>query len=74
MGTVATVAELPDCQICTHMGLPDGFLSVQPARYDARMHTGQWAFMCDQHFKAYAVSAHPSIGLGTGKGQMLIVG
>lgn len=72
-GQYAVVDALPACNICQHISLPTGHDTVQPARYDGRTSNGQWAFMCPDHFKSHAVSAHPSIGLGTGKGQMLIL-
>ncbi len=38
-----------------------------PARYDAALRQGGWAFVCEGCFSAYG------IGLGTGRGQRLIV-
>jgi hypothetical protein len=37
------------------------------AHYDGATTQGPWAFMCDDHFRIYGM------GLGTGKGQELIV-
>lgn len=38
------------------------------AHYDGQTRMGRWANMCDDHFNAHGV------GLGTGRGQMLMVG
>jgi hypothetical protein len=38
------------------------------AQYDGATIHGPWGYMCNQHFAAYGV------GLGTGRGQFLIVG
>ncbi len=57
----AYVSSLPLCDICDHT---DGPIYAQ---YDARLTIGSWADVCEKHFKAYGV------GLGTGKGQRLIV-
>lgn len=37
------------------------------ARFDGATTMGPWAYMCSYHFKEHGV------GLGTGKGQLLIV-
>ena len=47
--------------------LPQCDFCTGDAHYDARTNVGPWAFMCDEHFATYGV------GLGTGKGQKLIV-
>ena len=65
-GTQAIVAELPDCDICKS----EGYNPVRKARYDARMYSGQWAFMCTTHWRDYRMHK----GLGTGIGQKLVVG
>lgn len=38
-----------------------------PAIYDGKTEEGRWAYMCDKHFAVYG------IGLGDGKGQILMV-
>jgi uracil-DNA glycosylase len=63
MSREAYVSELPACDICKHE--QD---RITEAHYDGRTTTGQWANMCDVHF------ATRGIGLGTGRGQKLIVG
>lgn len=57
----AIVIELPNCYFCELEG------KTEPAEYDARTGIGQWAFMCQLHFDQYGV------GLGTGKGQKLVL-
>lgn len=57
----AIVTELPNCYFCEMEG------KTEPAEYDGRTDIGQWAFMCQHHFDQYGV------GLGTGKGQKLIL-
>ncbi len=37
------------------------------ARYDGKTIHGPWAYMCEQHFTEFGV------GLGTGRGQRLIL-
>lgn len=54
MGEIAWVDKFPKCDICGKV-----------ARYDARMKSGRWGYLCDDHFKKHGV------GLGTGKGQEL---
>lgn len=39
----------------------------EKAKYDARTRMGPWAYLCEKHFKEYGV------GLGLGRGQMLIL-
>jgi len=55
----AFVSELPLCNLCA-----DGYTR---ALYDGKTIYGPWAYMCQPCFNAYGV------GLGTGKGQRLIV-
>ena len=64
MADVAYVAKLPDCQICEVEDLQTEI----PAEYDGKTVMGPWANMCAAHFASHGV------GLGTGKGQKLIVG
>lgn len=61
-GTVAVVTTLPPCDICKMHGEPD-----VPAQFDGATTSGPWANMCITHFTLYGV------GLGTGRGQRLIV-
>ncbi|WP_328463579.1 DUF4314 domain-containing protein [Actinoplanes sp. NBC_00393] len=60
---VAYVTELPPCDI--HRALSD---TVIPAGYDGATRLGPWAYMCDGCFMTYG------LGLGTGRGQRLILG
>lgn len=55
------LAKRPDCDLCITSGLKN------PARFDAKMHQGPWAYMCQIHFDANA------IGLGLGVGQRILV-
>lgn len=57
----ALVMEHPNCDFCKLEG------KTEPAEYDGRTAIGQWAFMCQYHFDQYGV------GLGTGKGQKLVL-
>ena len=63
MSEVAYVLKYPACDICKYE--QD---RITDAHYDGRTVSGQWGFMCDTHF------ASRGTGLGTGKGQRLIVG
>jgi len=63
MSTETYVSKLPDCDICKYE--QD---RKTEAHYDGKTVSGQWAAMCDPHF------ATRGTGLGTGKGQRLIVG
>jgi hypothetical protein len=60
MGKTAIVASMPDCQ------LPH----VEPvkAAYDARTRTGQWAYVCEDHFHSDTEGR-----TGTGVAQKLYV-
>jgi hypothetical protein len=60
MGTTAIVAVMPPCQF--------PHVEQVPAAYDAATHSGQWAYVCEDHFKTQT-----SGQLGTGKGQKLIL-
>ena len=53
--TTVIVDRLPQCDLCEC-----------EAHYDARTVTGQWGYLCDQHYSEYGV------GLGLGKGQELL--
>lgn len=66
MSTEVLVAKLPACDICKYDSPPPG-LPAQVAAYDGKTRTGPWANMCEFHFQQYG------IGLGTGKGQRLIL-
>lgn len=64
MSTEVKVAALPKCDVCRaqHVQHPPD------ATYDGKTKTGPWAFMCQQCFDQQGT------GLGTGKGQRLVVG
>lgn len=61
MSTEVQVQELPPCDICKANGVQ------KDANYDAATSMGGWAYLCELHFSMYAY------GLGTGRGQRLIV-
>lgn len=61
MGTQVTVQKLPHCDFC----IVDGIR--MPAKYDGKTYFGPWANMCQEHFDLNG------IGLGTGRGQELIL-
>lgn len=56
------VAKLPDCDFCNMAGL-----APRKATYDGATTQGSWGYMCQEHFNRFGV------GLGTGKGQKLVV-
>lgn len=60
MSTSVAVSEIPDCDFCKEDNIKT------PARVDGRTRMGSWANMCENHYLRYG------IGLGTGKGQILI--
>ena len=62
MGDTAYIFKAVDCDFCNMLGL-----KVE-ANYDGKTVDGPWAYMCNEHFAARG------IGLGTGRGQRLIVG
>ena len=62
-GTEVLVSQLPDCDMCRHQG----YDPVRKARYDAAIRGGGWMNLCTTHFREYAY------GLGTGRGQKLVV-
>lgn len=57
----AKMKKLPNCDSCKEDGI------ITPAKYDGATTRGSWAYMCDDHFMKYGR------GLGTGRGQKLIV-
>lgn len=59
-GTSVTVVALPPCDLC-----PDDSSTL--AEYDGKTVMGPWANMCEGHFSHYGV------GLGTGRGQRLVI-
>lgn len=59
--TQATVAVIPNCDLCTKNG------EQVPAYADAKLSIGPWAFVCKKHFDEYGCS------LGLGRGQELVV-
>lgn len=54
--------RLPYCDFCL-----DSKVEAELAKFDGRTNRGPWANMCEEHFRQYGV------GLGTGKGQRLIL-
>lgn len=62
MSTETFVSTLPRCDFCKQQGKPD------LARFDGRTAQGYWANMCNMHYGTYGT------GLGTGKGQHLVLG
>lgn len=64
MSDTAYVASLPECDIHKHELMIEGV----PASYDGKTKHGPWAMMCQSCFE------QNGIGLGTGRGQRLIVG
>jgi hypothetical protein len=60
-GTTVIVPGRPLCDICAQTGLKTR------AFYDGATREGPWAYMCGTHF------AEHGVGLGTGRGQRLIV-
>ena len=62
MSTEVEVTRLPKCDICHH-----DEQVVTDATYDGKTKRGPWANMCDRHFKS------DGIGLGTGRGQRLVL-
>lgn len=72
MSTTATVALIPDCDIC-----PTEHRKPKPAVVDARTSMGPWANMCDYHWRKHSAypSGDPNVEpkLGTGIGQRLIL-
>jgi len=61
MSDKVRVASLPNCDLCAQNGVQT------PAWADGRTLMGQWANMCKIHFATYGV------GLGTGRGQQLVL-
>jgi hypothetical protein len=60
-GTVAVVAELPECDLCRLHGLRNA-----EARYDGSTSpdgTGSWGFMCPDCYRRHS-TGHLGIGLG----------
>jgi len=55
------VDKLPTCDFCRDAGV------TQDALYDGKTTAGPWAWMCGLHFAVWGV------GLGTGKGQRLVL-
>lgn len=64
MSDSVNVTKLPTCDVCKY---DDGIDHVD-AWYDARLLSGQWANVCEAHFRS-----HTNRRLGTGFGQRLIV-
>jgi hypothetical protein len=62
MGDIAYIFAPENCDFCKTEG------KEVEAKYDGKTVHGPWAYMCEEHFEAMGV------GLGTGRGQRLIVG
>jgi len=62
MSDTTYISSPRECSFCQQDG------TVRQATVDGKTIFGGWAYMCDEHFKSHG------IGLGTGKGQKLIVG
>jgi len=58
MSTSTTISRPRKCDLCS---------SDTEAKYDGKTIFGAWGYMCQSHFEQYGV------GLGTGRGQELIV-
>jgi hypothetical protein len=58
VGYIARVSRIPACDI------PG---CTREALVDGRTKMGPWGYLCATHFRAYGV------GLGTGKGQVLVL-
>lgn len=63
MSTEVKVARLPECDICRYKKDKPGVQAV----YDGKTRMGAWANMCEEDFQMYGV------GLGTGRGQRLVL-
>lgn len=64
MSESVKVAKLPPCDICVQVvrtSVP------RDAAYDGATKRGPWAYMCELHFAEWGV------GLGTGRGQQLVL-
>lgn len=59
MGTEVIVPKLPNCDLPHEEKVE--------ARYDGKTQGGPWAYMCEECFDHYGV------GLGTGRGQRLLL-
>jgi hypothetical protein len=70
MSDTAYVTSLPDCDLHKYGELGTGLQGGQTetAHYDGATTFGPWANMCEECFARFGR------GLGTGKGQRLIVG
>lgn len=64
MSDSVNVTQLKYCDICHYIEHKE-----QPAVafYDTKTHLGQWANVCEEHFKSYTNQQ-----LGTGLGQRLV--
>jgi hypothetical protein len=64
MSTETTVAALPTCDVCKALQYDE----PKEASYDARTRSGQWAFLCEDHFELHGLGK-----LGVGFGQRLVL-
>jgi hypothetical protein len=60
MSTFVIVAKLPPCDF--------EHVTARLAEFDGKTAMGPWAYMCQAHFAMFGT------GLGTGRGQQLILG
>lgn len=65
MSTEAKIHDHRPCDFCKFMPPPGEH--KRNAKFDGKTTEGPWANMCDYHFEKYG------IGLGTGRGQRLII-
>lgn len=63
--TETRVKELPNCDFCEQIGI------ITPAQFDAKTKQGPWANMCQPDMVEHSMFGID--GLGTGKGQRLVV-
>lgn len=64
MSETVRVASIPNCDLWEKYGMHE---EDRPAVVDGATTLGPWAYMCQDCFKRFG------IGLGTGKGQQLIL-
>lgn len=65
MSDTTYIKEKRTCDICWYV---EGTAGIE-ASYDARTNDGQWANVCEGHFKSHT----PGV-LGTGRAQRLVIG
>ncbi len=60
-GMEVVMTTIPDCDVCAMHS------KREKACYDGKTVQGPWAYMCENHFQLLGT------GLGTGRGQRLIL-